>query len=130
MRQALLQEKYPVYTLELDKSETKCQSVDDILAHFKAMIESNPVVKFISIFDHYAHTTGLPDGFIAAEIRDAKNIIFCFGKEIPNPGVLAVRPRSIGIVELEKAFVITFLEAPNPVANAAMEGWAKALRNK
>jgi len=31
--------------------------------------------------------------------------------------------------ELEKLFVITFLEAPNPMANSAMESWAKALRN-
>ncbi len=129
MRQTLLQEKYPIYTLEINKNETNCNSIDDILAHFKTMIESNPVVKFIAIFDHYAHTTGLSDGFIAPEIRDAKNIIFCFGKEIPNPGVLAVRPRSIGIVELENAFVIIFLEAPNPVANAAMESWTKALKS-
>ncbi|MFZ4524784.1 MAG: DUF6858 family protein [Chlorobium sp.] len=129
MRQTLLQEKYPVYSLELDKNETKCKNVDEILTHFRALIESNPVVKFIGIFDHYAHTRGLPDGFIAPEIRDAKNIIFCFGKEIKNPGVMAVRPRSIGVVELEHTFAITFLEAPNPAANAAMESWTKALKS-
>lgn len=128
MRQTLLQEKYPVYTLELDKNETNCKSVDEILMHFKTIIESNPIVKFIGIFDHYAYTTTLPDGFIADEIRDAKNIIFCFGKEIKNPGVMAVRPRSIGVVELENTFIITFLEAPNPVANAAMEEWTKMLK--
>lgn len=128
MRQTLLQEKYPVYTLELDKNETNCKSVDEILMHFKTIIESNPIVKFIGIFDHYAYTTTLPDGFIADGIRDAKNIIFCFGKEIKNPGVMAVRPRSIGVVELENTFIITFLEAPNPVANAAMEEWTKMLK--
>ena len=59
----------------------------------------------------------------------AKNIIFCFGKDINDPGVVALRPRSIGVVELEKSFIITFLEAPNPMANNAMESWAKALKN-
>ena len=44
MRQTLLQEKYPVYTLELDKSETNCKSVDEILTNSETMIESNPVV--------------------------------------------------------------------------------------
>ena len=129
MRQTLLEEKYPVYSIELDKNEINCKSVDEILTHFRAMIESNPVVKFIGIFDHYAHTRGLPDGFIAPEIRNAKNIIFCFGKEIKNTGIMAVRPRSIGIVELEHTFAITFLEAPNPAANAAMESWTKALKS-
>ncbi|NTV92067.1 MAG: hypothetical protein HGA72_01945 [Chlorobiaceae bacterium] len=129
MIQTLLQEKYPIYTLKLDKSETSCKSVDDIMAHFKQRIDDNPGVCFIGIFDHYAHTSSLPEGVIAPGITDAKNIIFCFGKEIPNPGVLALRPRSIGVVELDDSFVITFLEAPNPAANEAMEAWTKALKN-
>lgn len=129
MRQTVLQKKYPVYTLELDKSETNCKSVDEILKHFEAAIKDNPAVKFIGIFDHYTHTSGLPGSFIAPEIKDAKNIMFCFGKDIQDPGVLAVRPRSIGISELDNNFVITFLEAPNPVANATMESWTKALKN-
>ncbi|NTW84158.1 MAG: hypothetical protein HGB36_12490 [Chlorobiaceae bacterium] len=130
MIQTILLEKYPIYTIELNKVETNCKNVDDILVHFKIKIEENAAVKFIGIFDHYAHTTSLPDGVIDPKISDAKNIIFCFGKEIKDPGVLAVRPRSIGIAELEHSFVITFLEAPNPVANALMESWAKALKSK
>jgi hypothetical protein len=39
---------------------------------------------------------------------------------------MAVRPRSIGVVEKADRFVITFLEAPMPLANAAMDGWVKA----
>jgi hypothetical protein len=130
MIQTLLQEKYPIYTLELDKAETSCGSVDDIMARFKERIDANPGIKFIGVFDHYAHTSSLPDGVIAPGIRDAGNILFCFGKEIPNPGVLAVRPRSIGVAELENSFVITFLEAPNPAANEAMETWTKELKDK
>ena len=129
MKQIIFQEKYPVYTLELLKSETTCKNVDDMLTHFKTMIGNDSTLQFIGIFDHYAHTAGLPGSFINPEIRDAKNILFCFGKEIKDPVVLAVRPRSIGIAELENSFVITFLEAPNPVANNAMECWAKALKN-
>ncbi len=130
MIQTLLQEKYPIYTLELDKAETSCRSVDDILARFKERIDANPAVKYIGVFDHYAHTASLSEGVIAPGIRDAKNILFCFGKEIPNPGVLAVRPRSIGVTELENSFVVTFLEAPNPAANEAMEAWTKQLKDK
>lgn len=130
MIQTLLQEKYPIYTLELDKAETSCSSVDDILAHFKERIDANPAIMYIGIFDHYAHTASLPEGVIAPGIKDAKNILFCFGKEIPNPGVLAIRPRSIGVAELEHSFVITFLEAPNPAANEAMETWTKQLKDK
>ena len=129
MKQTIFQERYPIYTLEINKNETKCKSVDDILTHFKTMIEGNPAVIFIGIFDHYSHTSSLSDSFISPEIRDAKNIIFCFGKEIKNPMVLALRPRSIGIVERQDSFVISFLEAPNPVANAAMESWTKALKS-
>jgi hypothetical protein len=40
---------------------------------------------------------------------------------------MAVRPRSIGVVEKADRFVVPFLEAPMPLANAAMEGWVKAL---
>jgi len=129
MNQIIFQEKYPIYTLELNKSETTCKSVDDIINHFKTKIEQTPIVQFIAVFDHYAHTAAIEDGFIDPDIKDAKNILFCFGKDIKNPSVVAVRPRSIGIVELEYCFIITFLEAPNPLANTAMEAWSKALKN-
>lgn len=130
MRQALYQEKYPIYTLEIDKTETSCGSVDEILAFFRAKIEAHPVVSYIGTFDHYAHTKSLKDGIVSDRILDAKNILFCFGKELPSPCVLSVRPRSIGIAEMDDAFVVTFLEAPNPMANEAMEEWALSLRNK
>ena len=40
---------------------------------------------------------------------------------------LAVRPRSIGVAEMADSFVVSFLEAPNPEANAAMESWVKGI---
>ncbi len=129
MKQILLQEKYPVFSLELDKAETSMQTVDEIVDYFKAKIDAHKIVSFIAVFDHYSHTKALEEGVIDESILDAKDIIFCFGLALPNAQVLAVRPRSIGIAELENKFVISFMEAPMPLANTAMEEWAKGLRN-
>lgn len=128
MKQKLLQEKYPVFVLELPKEETDFKSVDAIIAHLKATIEAHPVTVYIATFDHYSHTKSLPNGEINPAILDAKNIVFCFGIALPNAEVLSVRPRSIGVVEFADKFVISFLEAPMPVANTAMEAWVLGLR--
>jgi hypothetical protein len=130
MKSSLFQEKYPVFTLELDRSETAFGDVDAIIAFLKERIEAHPAARFIAEFDHYAHTRGLADGEIGPGIRAAKNLVFCFGIKLPNPGVMAIRPRSIGVTETDAGFVVNFLEAPMPLANAAMETWAKALRNR
>ncbi|MQX35278.1 DUF6858 family protein [Roseospira navarrensis] len=129
MRQYVLQEKYPVYHMELPFAETSMTSVDDIVAYYKSRIDETPSVTFIAEFDHYAHTTGI-GGEIAPSIKAAKNVVFCFGVKLPGPAVLAVRPRSIGIAELDDRFEITFMEAPMPVANDAMEAWTRALRDQ
>ena len=128
MKQTIFKDKYPVYTLELNKQEVAQKSVDEIIEYFKNKIEAHPVAKFIAIFDHYAHTSSLAEGKIADEIKDLKNIIFCFGKEIPNTKVAAVRPRSIAVCELEDKFVIEFLEAPNETLHKVMEQWSKDLK--
>lgn len=130
MKQTLLQEKYPVFTLEVDRQETSLESVDAICAHFRERIQAHKSAVFIAEFDHYAHTRSLPEGQIGEGILAAKNLIFCFGIALPDPQVLAVRPRSIGVAETERGFVVTFMEAPMPVANAAMEDWAKGLRDR
>ena len=127
MKQKVFKEKYPIFELIVPKSETDCQSVDEVIAHFKVNIDAHPVATYIATFDHYAHTMSLSDHEIAEGIKGAKNIIFCFGKELPTPEVMAVRPRSIGVSDMGDRFVIIFMEAPNPVANEAMESWAKAL---
>lgn len=129
MKQMLLQEKYPVFTMELDKSETSFKSVDEIINYFKNKIEEHKVAKNIAIFDHYTHTKEMEEGSIEPSILDAKDIVFCFGTAIPNPLVLAVRPRSMGVAELQDKFVVSFMEAPMPLANTAMEAWALGLRN-
>ena len=130
MKHTLLQEKYPVFTLEVEKQETSLHSVDQIIDHLKQRIDEHKVARFIAIFDHFAHTSALEDGQIGEEILDAKNIVFCFGIALPNPQVMAVRPRSIGVVETANSFIITFMEAPMPVANVAMEEWARSIRDR
>ncbi|BCD67182.1 DUF6858 family protein [Nitratiruptor sp. YY09-18] len=129
MKQITFMEKYPLFTLELNKNETKYKSVDEIIVYFKEKIEAHPVATYIATFDHYAHTKSLADGQINPDIQAAKNIVFCFGKELPKPEVMGVRPRSIGVADLGEKFVVSFLEAPNPTAHAAMEEWAKGLRS-
>ena len=128
MKQSLLQEKYPIFTLELDKGETAFQSLDAIVHYFKDCIEGHSAARFIAVFDHFAHTRSLPEGQIGKGIMGAKNVVFCFGLTLPEARALAVRPRSIGVAETESGFVITFMEAPMPIANKAMEEWAKSLR--
>ena len=130
MKHSLLQEKYPVFTLELEKSETPFTGVDPIIDYFKHCIDADRSARFIAVFDHYAHTRSLPEGEIGEGILDAKNIVFCFGIALPSPQVMAVRPRSIGVVELADCYVITFMEAPMPVANAAMEKWARSVQKR
>ncbi len=130
MKQTLLQEKYPVFTVEINKADTTFQTVDEIIGYLKQRVDEHRVARYIGEFDHYSHTKGLEEGQIAEEILAAKNIIFCFGIALPNPQVMAVRPRSIGVVELADSFVITFMEAPMPVANNAMEEWASSIQNK
>jgi len=127
MKQITVMEKYPVFSLEITKEETSCQSIDEIIAYIKSQIEMHPIAVYIGVFDHYAHTSSLEVGEIAENIRGAKNLICCFGKLLPKPEVMAVRPRSIGIADMGDTFMINFMEAPNPDANAAMEKWVKAI---
>ncbi|MEW6133381.1 MAG: DUF6858 family protein [Pseudomonadota bacterium] len=127
MKQTLLQEKYPVFVAEIDKQETDCKNVDDIVAYLKDKIAENAKVQFIGVFDHHAHTTRI-GGEINPDIKAAVDVIFCFGIALPNPQVLAVRPRAIGIADMGDKFVLSFMEAPMKPANDAMEAWVKGLR--
>jgi hypothetical protein len=122
-------DKYPVYTLELDKSEVSQSNIEEIIEYFKKKIENHKIARFIAVFDHYEHTKEI-GGEINPEIKDAKNVIFCFGPKIPNTKTLAVRPRSIGICELENSFIIEFIEAPNEQLHNVMEDWAKSMKTK
>jgi len=127
MQEKLFKEKYPIHTVTIKKTEAKFNTLDEIVETIKNSVNAHPVATYIGIFDHYTHTSGLSDGEIAPEMSDAKNIIFCFGKELVNPMVLAVRPRSIGVADMGDNFVLSFLEAPNPAANQSMTSWCKSI---
>jgi hypothetical protein len=128
MKQSLLQEKYPIFTLEVEYDETDYRSVDEIIRYLQACIGRHKAARCIAVFDHYGHTRSLPEGQVGEGILDAKNLVFCFGLTLPEPRTLAVRPRSIGVAQTPTGFLISFMEAPMPVANMAMEGWAKGIR--
>lgn len=128
MTKTTLLDKYPLLSLEIVKTNTTYKNVPEILEYFKAKIESDAIAKYIATFNHYEHTKSLEDeGSIAEGILDAQNIIFCFGKIIPNAMMLGVRPRSIAVVEYEDKFVISFMEAPMAPLSAKMESWVKEL---
>jgi len=127
MKQKTFKDKYHIFEIEFSKDELKFKNVNEILAALKDKIDAHPVIAYISTFDQFSQTKRV-DGVIREDIKDAKNIIFCFGKEIPTPEVLAVRPRAIGVCELEDMFVVNFLEAPNEQANVIMEEMIKSLK--
>lgn len=128
MKQTLLQEKDPLFVAEVDKAETACATVDHIVDYLKAKMAENERVQFITVFDHFTHTRDI-GGEINPQIKDARDVIFCFGFALPNPQLLAVRPCAIGIADLGDRFVLSFLEAPMEPANDAMESWVHGLRN-
>jgi hypothetical protein len=127
MEQIQFLDAYPVYKLALPKDQCRFGSVSEIAAHLKAQVDAHDMASYIGEFDNYAHTQSL-GGEIADNIRAATNLIFCFSPKIPGPDVLAVRPRSFGIVETDDQFVVTFLAAPMSFANELMEQWAEDLR--
>ena len=129
MKKIMLQETYPVFLMEVNKDETTFTSVDEIIDFLRQKAEEHPKVTYIATFDHLAHTKSI-GGEIDNAIREAKEAIFCFGTKLPGPAVLAVRPRAIGVADLGEKFVLTFMEAPMPIANDAMTEWVQAVRNK
>ena len=129
MKQTMQQAAYPVFVLELNRNETDFASVDEIVDHLKQQIESSEMGRLIGVFDHYQHTRRLRFGQIDTDIVAAKNILFCFGLSLPEPSALALRPRSLGVAETSTGFVVSFMEAPMPVVNQAMEDWVMGLAN-
>jgi hypothetical protein len=131
MKQTMVMDKYPVSELAILKSETTFNGVDEVLDYLKAKIDAHPVAVYIATFDHYTHTKGLGEnGMINNEILDAKNIICCFGKALPEANMMAVRPRAIGVAEFSENFVVSFMDAPNPQAHETMVSWVKGIVNK
>jgi hypothetical protein len=127
MKRSILLDTHPMYSVEFLKSEMKYSDIDSIVEHFKREIEANPEGGFITLFDHYAHTKKM-GGEILESILDAKNLLFCFGHTIKNVEILAFRPKSIAICELQDSFVFEFLETPRPEVNQWITSWIEALK--
>ncbi len=130
MQKLLFKDEYPIFTMTLNKSETSFSTVHEILDALQSKIQAHPIATYIGLFDHYEHTSCLENGEISSDIADAQNILFCFGKELLVPEILAVRPRSIGIAERNDDFVLSFLKAPNAAANEAMTTWIESLHDQ
>jgi len=129
MEQMTLMDKYPVFTKKIAKENTSFKNIDEIIAYLKERMDTDPVAIFIGIFDHYTYTSGLEVHEIADNILDAKNIMCCFGDKLLLPQITAIRPRSFGVVLTTDGFVVSFLQAPSPVANAKMVEWVDGIEN-
>jgi hypothetical protein len=129
MQKTILMDKYPIFSYTVQKNETNYQTVDEIINYLKKSIDEHAVAVFITIFDHYKHTSDMEDGVINPEILAAKNIIFCFGKQLPSTQILAVRPRSIGVSEIKDSFIIDFLQVPNEQLQKVQVEWIKSIKN-
>ncbi len=129
MQKISFMDKYPVFTKKILKTKTSYKTVDEIVEYFCKNIEEHPIAVYIGIFDHYKYTSSLKVHEINEDILDAKNIICCFGDKLKIPEIAAVRPRSFGIVLMKDCFVISFIQAPSPVANNTMIEWVEAIEN-
>jgi len=47
MKKTIFMDKYPVYTLELDKSNIKKTQILEIVEYFQSKIKAHPIAKFI-----------------------------------------------------------------------------------
>jgi hypothetical protein len=128
LKQAVAQTELPVFTLKLEPSECRFDSVEEIAGYLREKIESHKAASYIATFDHLEHTRHLPEGQVAEGIDAAINVVFCFGFTLQDPVQLATRPRSIGICHSDKGFTISFIEAPMPLVNALMEEWTMSLK--
>lgn len=119
-------DKFPVISYEIKKTQTSFSSVDEIVDFLKLKVQNHKIARYIGVFDHFSHTKAL-GGEMVDGLVDAKNIIFCFGQAIPNPKILAIRPRSIGVCEFEDRFSVDFMEAPKEDLTKLMQSWVEEL---
>jgi len=128
MKRTILFDIHPMYSLEIQKSETTFKGVDQIIEQLKIRIAENPEGGFITVFNHYQHTLEI-DGKIIDKVVAAKNLIFCFGHSINDIPTLAFRPKSIAIIETKDSYILEFLETPRPEVNAWVQSWIKEIQN-
>ena len=128
MTKSIFKEKYSINSLIINKNETTYKTANKIADFFEEKINTHPVAKYLSTFDNYEHTSSI-NGEIQKGIKAAVVIMFCFGKAIPTPKILAIRPRAFGITELNDSFSIDFMDAPSEDLTNIMSSWVKELKN-
>ncbi len=129
MQKISFMDKYPVFTKKILKTKTNYKTIDEIIEYFRKNIEEHPIGIYIGVFNHYEYTSSLEVHEIAEDILDAKNIMCCFGDKLNTPEIAAIRPRSFGVVLMKDYFVVSFIQAPSPIANATMIEWVEAIEN-
>jgi hypothetical protein len=129
MTKSIFKDKFPINSIEINKNKTTYKTANEIASYFEEKINKHPVAKHISTFDNFEHTSNI-NGAIQDGIKAALVVIFCVGKEIPTPKILAIRPRAFGITELENSFSIDFMDAPSENLIDVMATWTKELINK
>ncbi len=129
MEKLMVKDKFPVYTLEIPKQETRFKNADEVVAYLKSRIEAHPVARLIAVFDHYGHVKAQEQGEIDPSIVDSKNLLFCMSGAIPNALIGALRPRSIAVNELQDRFVVNFLEPPMEKPTETMTEWVHGIAN-
>lgn len=127
MEEMRLMDQYPIHWRKFTCEEVAYEGLDAICDYLIACVEQHPFAQYIGAFDHYAHTTGISGGEIAEDIQGAKILIFCFGKKLLKPTILAVRPRSIGICQTRTGYVVSYMEAPTAELTRQMDRWVDLL---
>lgn len=127
MQFQIVNDTYPVFTKSLPKGDFPQLSMASILTQLQQQISQHPAAVEIALFDHYSHTASLSVGHIDENILDAKILMFCFGKHLPNAQMAALRPRSIAVIETPGSFEVTFMQPPMQEATTTMENWINAL---
>ena len=126
MNKTVISDKYLVNYKNIAKSSTKFTSVDQIEEYLKGEIKTHQIATYISTFDHFAHTKSI-GGMIPDDILASINVLCCFGMAIPGAEFMAVKPMSIAVVEKPDSFVLSFIDAPAPSVQQAMERWVDGL---
>lgn len=119
MKQMLLPEQHPAFRIEIPKAETRCASVAAIIAALAARIAETPNAAEIAALDRHAQTRGLDDE-MHPDFVAAKNRVLRSGYKPPDPTMLSVRPRAIGLADMTGRFVVSVLEAPMAIADTTM----------
>ena len=126
MNKTVLAEKYLVNFKTISRGNSKFDSVSQIEEYLKGEIETHQIATYISTFDHYAHTKSI-GGMIPDDILASINVLCCFGMAIPGAEFMAIKPMSIAVVEKPDSFVFSFIDAPAPSVQQAMESWVEGV---